>query len=117
MRASGELTESYLGGGRIRQSSGEYSPELRGSQLTCDICRARMCTEGVLSKLRCAECRQIKSDQFREVAAKSSLIALGSFFLWYLLFRSTEHKGQAGEAVAIDAAGLPPQLIANRRRA
>ena len=26
--------------------------------MNCHACRAEMCTEGLLSKLRCAECRQ-----------------------------------------------------------
>jgi hypothetical protein len=75
-----------------------------------------MCTDGLLSKLRCAECRQMKSDQFRDVAAKASLIALGGFFVWYFLLR-TEREDLAGQGVAIDAAVLLPEMIANRRQA
>jgi 3'-phosphoadenosine 5'-phosphosulfate (PAPS) 3'-phosphatase len=76
-----------------------------------------MCTDRLLSKLRCAECRQIKVAQFSDVAAKASLIALGSFFIWYLFPRSTERDDQAGEEAPIHAAGQSPELIANRRRA
>ena len=77
-----------------------------------------MCTDGVLSQLRCAECRQIKSDQFRDLAAKASLIALGGFFVWYLFFRSTEREDQVGQVESrIDASGLSPEPIAHRRRA
>jgi hypothetical protein len=76
-----------------------------------------MCTDGVLSKLRCAECRQIKSARFRDVAAKVSVIALGSLFVWYFFRRSTERDDQVADEVPIHAAGRSPELNAIRRRA
>jgi hypothetical protein len=33
-----------------------------------------MCTDGLLSQLRCAECRQIKVEAFCDVAIKAGLI-------------------------------------------
>ena len=110
-------TESYLGGGRIRQSSGEYSPEYEGAYVTCDTCRARMCTDGLLSKLRCAECRQIKVDQFRDVAVKASLLALGGFFLWSIFFRRTASEDPAEQEASVHTADLTSVLHATRRRA
>ena len=64
--------------------------------MTCNSCRARMCTDGVLSKLRCAECRQIEFERFYDVAAKLSLIALGGVLAWYFLRGlHTEEKAHA----------------------
>ena len=42
--------------------------------MTCRECRAEMCTDGLLSQLRCAECRQIKFETFCNVALKAGLI-------------------------------------------
>ena len=42
--------------------------------MTCRECRAHMCTDELLSQLRCAECRQIKFEAFCDVAIKAGLI-------------------------------------------
>ena len=57
--------------------------------MNCDSCRALMCTEASLSRLRCARCRQIKLDQFRHFALQALLMALGGLFAWFL-FRHYE---------------------------
>ena len=52
--------------------------------MNCYSCRPLMYTEGVLSKLRCARCRQIKLAQFWDLALPASLMALGGLFVWFL---------------------------------
>jgi hypothetical protein len=52
--------------------------------ITCDKCREQMCTDNLLSNLRCAECRQIKFEQSYEFALKASLFALGGMLGWLL---------------------------------
>ena len=42
--------------------------------MNCRACRAAMCTDGPLSQLRCAECRQIKFERFCSVALKAGLV-------------------------------------------
>ena len=66
----------------------EAFPERLGEDVNCDRCRAQMCTDGLLSNLRCAECRQIEFDRFFEVLLRTSLIALGSLFAWLLVRHS-----------------------------
>jgi hypothetical protein len=90
---------------------------MRIAEVNCDICRARMCTDGLLSKLRCAECRQIKFAQFRAAAATASLIALGGFFVWHFFLHSTERENVARKEARLHPTGLSPELIALRRRA
>jgi hypothetical protein len=84
--------------------------------VNCEICRARMCTDGLLSKVRCAECRQIKFAQFREIAEKASLIVLGGFLAWYI-FRLAEREDSAVQEASVHPADLTAELIACRRRA
>ena len=45
-----------------------------GIGVSCHECRAEMCTDGLLSQLRCAECRQIKFEAFCDLAIKAGLI-------------------------------------------
>jgi hypothetical protein len=45
-----------------------------GVSVNCRQCRAGMCTDGLLSELRCAECRQIEFERFCSVALKAGLI-------------------------------------------
>ena len=47
-----------------------------------------MCTDGLLNKLRCAECRQIKLDKFLDASIKAALIILGGVVFWKLLRRA-----------------------------
>ncbi len=84
--------------------------------MNCDSCRARMCTDGLLSKVRCAECRQIKLAQLREFAAKASLLALGGFFVWDVFFRCPNAKTPAYGRPR-PPADLTPARNAIRRRA
>jgi hypothetical protein len=61
--------------------------------MNCRACRAEMCTEGLLSKLRCAECRQIRFEQFRDATLKAGVITLSGVFVWFLVSRSDEAHG------------------------
>jgi hypothetical protein len=56
--------------------------------MNCHACRAEMCTEGLLSKLRCAECRQIRLDQFCDATLKVALIILSSVLVWFFVSSS-----------------------------
>jgi hypothetical protein len=56
--------------------------------MNCHACRAKMCTEGLLSKLRCAECRQIRLDQFCDATLKVALFTLSGVFAWFLVSSS-----------------------------
>jgi hypothetical protein len=67
----------------------EAFPETSGEHVNCDSCRAQMCTDELLSNLRCAECRQIEFDRLFEVVLRTSLIAIGNLFAW-LLARHSE---------------------------
>jgi len=84
--------------------------------VNCETCRARMCTDGLLSKVRCAECRQIKFAQFREIVEKASLIALGGFLAWSI-FRLAAREDTPVRETSVHPADLTPELIASRRRA
>ncbi len=42
--------------------------------MNCRECRAEMCTDELLSKLRCAECRQINLEHVCNVLLKAGLI-------------------------------------------
>lgn len=78
--------------GRARgRSSGEHSFEIRGEgvQVNCSRCRAQMCTDDLLSKLRCAECRQVEFDRIFELCVRTSLLALGVTFVWLLVSHRT----------------------------
>jgi len=86
--ADGFASASTLGEG-ARAVQREAFPETSGEHVNCDRCRAQMCTDELLSNLRCAECRQIEFDRFFEVVLRTSLIAIGSLFAW-LLARHSE---------------------------
>jgi hypothetical protein len=47
-----------------------------------------MCTDDLLNKLRCAECRQIQFDRLSEIVLRASLLVVGSLFGWLLVRRS-----------------------------
>lgn len=53
-------------------------------KLTCRSCREHMCTDGLLSDLRCADCRQIRFERFCAVAVRAGLVALGGMIGWFL---------------------------------
>jgi hypothetical protein len=61
--------------------------------VTCDECRAQMCTDDLLNNLRCAECRQIKFDQFIYVGIKVAIFTVGSMCAWFLLRRLKQFSG------------------------
>jgi hypothetical protein len=46
-----------------------------------------MCTDGLLNKLRCAQCRH-KLDKFLDASIKAALIILGGVVFWKLLRRA-----------------------------
>jgi hypothetical protein len=52
--------------------------------MTCEECRRRMCTDDLLSNLRCAECRQINFEPFYRLIAKAALVAVSGIFGWLL---------------------------------
>jgi hypothetical protein len=78
---------STLGEG-ARAVQPEAFPETLGEHVNCDCCRARMCTDELLSNLRCAECRQIELDRLFELLLRTTLFALGSLFTWLLVRHS-----------------------------
>jgi len=47
-----------------------------------------MCTDDLLSNLRCAECRQIKFEHFFDITIKATLFALGAVFAWMMIRRT-----------------------------
>ena len=66
----------------------EAFPGTLGEFVDCRRCRAKMGTDELLSKLRCAECRHIQFAQLFDVALHASLIAIGSLFTWLFVRRS-----------------------------
>jgi hypothetical protein len=52
--------------------------------MTCDECRVRMCTNTLLTNLRCAHCRQIRLERIYDFAAQAFLMALGGMCGWLL---------------------------------
>ena len=81
-----------LGEGRTGCPAGSTFGELVVG-VTCDECRAQMCTDDLLSNLRCAECRQIKFEQFFDVGIKAVIFTLGSVCAWLLLRRLKQFSG------------------------
>jgi hypothetical protein len=49
-----------------------------------------MCTDELLSKFRCADCRHIKFSQICDATLKVALITLSGVFVWFLVSRSDE---------------------------
>ena|SRR5436190_18212285 len=50
--------------------------------VNCEICRSKMSTDGLLNKLRCAECRQLSCDRVCAVVWKiSCALCFGSALL------------------------------------
>jgi hypothetical protein len=58
--------------------------------MTCSECRARMCTDGVLNRLRCAHCRHVKFDQFYDLTFALAFLASTTFISWLISYRSNE---------------------------
>lgn len=58
--------------------------------MNCRACRAAMCTDGLLSELRCAECRQIEFEHFCSVAFKAGLLLSVGFLAFRMLTRNAE---------------------------
>jgi hypothetical protein len=53
--------------------------------VNCEICRSQMSTDGLLAKLRCAECRQLTFDRVCDAALKVGLtVCVGSVLLCLL---------------------------------
>ena len=59
----------------------------------CRDCRAEMCTDGLLSKLRCAECRQIEFERFSNVVFKAGLILSVGYLALNLLTARSDPPG------------------------
>lgn len=74
--------------GRAHGSPAGRIPGSLGVRVHCDRCRSQMCTDDLLSKLRCAECRQFEFDRLFEVALRASPLALGGLFAWLLVHRA-----------------------------
>jgi len=55
--------------------------------VNCEICRSKMSTDGLLTKLRCAECRQLGCDRMCDVILKISCAACFGSALLYLISR------------------------------
>lgn len=54
----------------------------RKSLVNCVICRSNMSTDGLLAKLRCAECRQLSCERWGDVVLKFGLaVCFGSALL------------------------------------
>jgi hypothetical protein len=58
--------------------------------VNCRECRAEMCTDGLLSKLRCADCRQIKLEHVCHVLLKAGLICSVGYVLVSLIMRRAD---------------------------
>jgi hypothetical protein len=56
--------------------------------MTCGECRQRMSSDDLLNRLRCANCRQIKFDQFYDFTLMILLIASAEFIGWLMFSRS-----------------------------
>jgi hypothetical protein len=83
----GDLPVHHLGGGPHGLSSGGAPSVKLVVNVTCDECRAQMCTDDLLSNLRCAECRQLKFEQFFDAGIKAAIFTVGSVCAWLLLRR------------------------------
>ncbi len=70
--------------------------------MNCRECRAEMCTDGLLSKLRCAECRQIEFERFSNIVFKAGLILSVGYFVLNLLPARSDPPAQAPAARRID---------------
>ena len=55
--------------------------------MTCNECRQRMCTDELLTRLRCADCRQGKFEPYYDLAFMMLLIAITEAFTWMLTRR------------------------------
>jgi hypothetical protein len=69
------------------RSSGAHSRKRlgEGASVTCADCRAEMCTTELLSKLRCAECHQIRGNELYDFAYEAFLVGLGGVTAWLLM--------------------------------
>ena len=81
----GSTRRILLGRGRAGSPAGSVF-----RNMTCEECRRHMCTDHLLSKLRCAECRQIKIERFYRLAAEATLVAVFAIFGWLLAVTPSE---------------------------
>jgi hypothetical protein len=58
--------------------------------MTCSECRERMCTDGVLNRVRCANCRQVKFEQFYDLTFALVFLASAQFISWLISNRSKD---------------------------
>lgn len=74
--------------------------------MNCDQCRAEMSTDGLLSKLRCAECRQIRFDQFCDVALKTGMaISVGYLVIGLFRIVAPHRQGLASQVEGAERSG------------
>ena len=78
---SGHAPIEALGEG-LRAVQREVPPGPLRNLSGCDLCRAEMSTSVLLSKLRCAECRQITLAPLYDLVFKASLVAIGGIVGW-----------------------------------
>ena len=58
--------------------------------MTCSECRERMCTDGVLNRVRCANCRQVKFEQFYDLTFALVFLDSAQFISWLISNRSKD---------------------------
>jgi hypothetical protein len=73
--------------------------------VNCRECRGEMCTDGLLSKLRCADCRQIEFERLCKVALKAGLLLSVGGLVVSLLTRRADLAEQTPPANGIDVDG------------
>ena len=66
-----------------REVQRDVLPAPQRTLSACDRCRAGMSTSPLLTKLRCAECRQITLTQLYDLGFKASLVAIGGLIGWF----------------------------------
>jgi hypothetical protein len=81
--------------------------------VNCDLCRAAMCTDGLLSKLRCAECQEIKFEQLWNAVVKGALFATAGYLLFSLLRRNAGYSAAGLAPITSEGDGThtPPQRV------
>lgn len=62
--------------------SGPAGSATRKKNMTCVECREQMCTDVVLNRLRCADCRHIKFEELYRFVLNLSLMAIAGFVAW-----------------------------------
>lgn len=86
LAGTGRVRSASLGEGTRAVQRGAFPEETGGgASVTCAECRAEMCTTELLSKLRCAECHQIRRNELYDFAHGAFLVGLGGVTAWLLI--------------------------------